>query len=89
MASALGMKRLRETPPEERLRNARRAVKRLRHETRYASCCFSMFSGWVGFLPKGKSHSKSPCLLGQIPSEKEASSGVPLAGFFLWPGRSI
>ena len=42
VASALCMKRLREMPPEERLRNARRAVKRLRHEARYASCCFSM-----------------------------------------------
>ncbi|KAA6423960.1 MAG: Tat-binding 7, partial [Trebouxia sp. A1-2] len=29
-----GIKRLRDTPPEERMRNARRAVKRLRHEMR-------------------------------------------------------
>ncbi|KAL3131263.1 hypothetical protein ABBQ38_000560 [Trebouxia sp. C0009 RCD-2024] len=36
IASALGMKRLRQTPPEERMRNARRAVKCLRHEARAA-----------------------------------------------------
>ena len=35
LAAAPGMKRMRETPPQERMRNARRAVKRLRHETRY------------------------------------------------------
>ena len=41
-SSAQGIKRLRDTPPEERMRNARRAVKRLRHETRYqlAPMCF-------------------------------------------------
>ncbi|KAL0047680.1 hypothetical protein WJX82_009150 [Trebouxia sp. C0006] len=33
-SSAQGIQRLRNTPPEERMRNARRAVKRLRHETR-------------------------------------------------------
>ncbi|KAL0019633.1 hypothetical protein WJX77_006506 [Trebouxia sp. C0004] len=35
-SSAQGIKRLRHTTPEERMRNARRAVKRLRHETRVA-----------------------------------------------------
>lgn len=56
MACALGMKRLRETPPDERLRNAKRAVKRLRHEARYASCCYitSFCSG--GFSAWGWGH---------------------------------
>lgn len=50
-ASALGMKRLRETPPQQRLRNARRAVKRLRHEARYDMPCDDMHCFLVGRVP--------------------------------------
>ena len=77
VASALGMKRLRETPPEERLRNARRAVKRLRHEARYAPCCFSMLLV-QGCLPEGGWLNSSPCLLEQTLRPEG----------FLWPEGS-
>ena len=68
------MKRLRETPPDERLRNARRAVKRLRHEARYAS-------DWGGWAP-GYS---APLRGGATAC---GSVGGFLAGVSLWPDRS-
>lgn len=63
VVSALGMKRLRETPPDERLRNAKRAVKRLRHEARCVSCCYttSFWSG--GWSDQGWASWQGPILL--------------------------
>ena len=42
--ASLGIKRLRDILPEERMRNAKRAVKRLRHETRYCIVNTLMYS---------------------------------------------
>ncbi len=58
-SSAQGIQRLHDTPPEERMRNARRAVKRLRHETRY-----QLAPMWcLGYELTGDKHANwLPCL---------------------------